>query len=154
MTKRNIVLVMAAALVLQIALTEQVYAWVGCPVDVRFSPLCYQTFKCKAQGGMQYYPSGGRFWFDFGGIGLERCKCYTLVCGTSIDNLVCLGSGRTNRYGQIHIYGRINTGDLCNAQVALVLTEDVDRRLGCMIDWDPCRYLLGACRINYKDTYD
>ena len=152
MTKRNIVLVMVAALVLQVALTGQVYAWAGCPVDIRFSPLCYAQFNCKAQGGMQYYPSGGKFWFDFGGIGLERCQHYVLVCGTSIDNLTCLGSGWTNKYGQIHIYGRINTGDFCYAQVALVLAKDVDCCHGCLIDWNPCRYLLGACRINYHDT--
>jgi hypothetical protein len=153
MTKRNIVLMVVAALVLQFVLAGQVYAWVGCPTDVRFSPMQTGTLKYGAQGGMQYYPSACEFWFDFGGIGLENYQDYTLVCGT-ISDLICLGHGTTNGWGQIHIRECINTGDLCDLKIALVLTEDVDCVGGYMTDWEPSRYLLGKDSINYEDTCD
>ena len=155
MAKRNIVFMVVAAIVLQMAMAGQVYAWVGCPVDVRLAPWCEDTFICKAQGGMQYYPSLCWFWFDFGGIGLESCQDYTLVCGT-FDDLIYLGCGTTNRWGQIHIRECVDTGDLCNVRVALVPSEDLmcfgDRLCIPMWKFHPCRYLCGKTCINYDDT--
>ncbi|MEJ2702289.1 MAG: hypothetical protein P8Z79_07585 [Sedimentisphaerales bacterium] len=153
MKKRNVVLVVVAALLLQLAMAGQVYAWVGCSTDVRFYPMEEGTLKYGAQGGMQYYPADCEFWFDFGAIGLESCQDYTLVCGDASD-LICLGSGTTNEYGQIHIRDCINTGDLLDLNVALVLTEDVDCDDGYMIDLEPDRYLLGVDTVNYDDTCD
>ena len=152
MKKSTIIFLVAATLIFQVAVTGQVYARGGCRENINFYPVCPKVFKCGARGAMQYYDADCRFRYDFGAIGLWRCTEYTLVCGTDPGNIICLGSGKTNRYGQIHIRDCVDVGDLCNMKVALVLSCDVDCCNGCMLDWQPYKYLLGDCDINYVDT--
>jgi hypothetical protein len=117
-----------------------------------------------AWGKMRYRLSGSEFNFVFNGHDLEPGWDYTLIYYPDPwpgDSLICLGSGVANDSADVHIMGRVDTGDLpadydenAGAKIWLVLTADVD----CdsdpthMVGWNPTEYLFEFDLITFDDT--
>ena len=107
-----------------------------------------------AWGKMKYNMSGDEFDFVFNGHGLEPGADYTLIYypdpwpGTG---LICLGSGTVNEEGDVHIAESVETGDLTDAKIWLVLSGDVDCDGVQMIGWNPTEYLFEYDLITFTD---
>ena len=129
-----------------------------------------------AWGKMTYNLSGSTFDFVFNGHGLVPGKDYTLIyyCdpwpGTP---LVCLGTGIVDEFGDVHIMGSVETGDLpmsgdlnanedtttyddgsTGAKIWLVLSDDVVCGTGIKWPWHPAEYLFEYELINFEYIED
>jgi hypothetical protein len=126
-----------------------------------------------AWGKMKYNLSGSTFDFVFNGHGLEQGYEYTLIYYPDPwpgDGLISLGAGTVNEEGNIHIMGKVDSGDmpaasdlnhpdnggtgtppLTGAKIWLVLTGDIDGTEMEMIGWTPSEYLFEYNRI-FFDT--
>jgi len=114
-----------------------------------------------AWGKMKYNLSGAEFEFVFNGHGLQPGYYYNLIYypdpwpGTG---LICLGQGLVNDYGDIHIMGSVDTGDLPapgddndGAKIWLVLSGDLDCQNAFMGGWNPTEYLFEYDLITFDD---
>jgi hypothetical protein len=52
----------------------------------------------------------------------------------------------------VHIKGSIDTGDMLDAKIWLVLSSDVDCENAKMIGWNPTAYLFEYDLITFDDT--
>jgi hypothetical protein len=131
-----------------------------------------------AWGKMKYNLSGSTFDFVFNGHNLkgEVDTEYTLIyyCdpwpGTP---LICLGTGIVDEYGDIHIEGSEDTGDLpisgdlnanentttyndgsTGAKIWLVLSDDMICGTGINWPWHPAEYLFEYELINFEYIED
>ncbi|MBN1833214.1 MAG: hypothetical protein JW896_14010 [Deltaproteobacteria bacterium] len=119
-----------------------------------------------AWGKMNYNLVGPYFKFVFNGHGLEVDTDYTLIYypnypeGDGTD-LICLGSGMADEYGNVHINERLY--GLCDlpipedandgAQLILALTDDIDcEGAGVQETWDTAFYLFGFNLMRFDDT--
>ena len=115
-----------------------------------------------AWGKMKYNTSGSTFNFVFNAHGLEADTDYTLIYYPDPwpgSGLICLGSGTANDYADVHIMGRVDTGDLPaeadendGAKIWLVLSNDVDCDNHLMTGWTPAEYLFEYDLITFDDT--
>ncbi len=118
-----------------------------------------------AWGKMNYNLVGPYLKFVFNGHGLEVDMDYTLIYAPNYPEwdetgLICLGSGTSDEFGDVHINERIY--DLCDlpspddanngAQLILALTEDVDCDGAAMNAWNSPLYLFGYNLIRFDDT--
>ena len=124
-------------------------------------PDTWQIVDDGAWGKMKYNLSGATFDFVFNGHGLEVGSDYTLIYyadpwpGTGGFDL---GTGMVNEYGDVHIKGSVNTGDLPveaddndGAKIWLVLSSDYDSDNDKMVGWNPTEYLFEYDLIIFDD---
>jgi hypothetical protein len=121
-----------------------------------------------AWGTLHYSTYGDEFEFKFNGHdytndenGILVDTSYTLIYypdpwpGTG---LIKLGEGTShlcyldNPYVMIQIVGSCDTGDLENAKIWLVLSDDLGEDK--MTGWNPAKYLFENELINFEDTSD
>jgi len=100
-----------------------------------------------AWGKMKYNLSGETFDFVFNGHDLkgEVDTEYTLIYYPDPwpgSGLICLGTGTVDEFGDVHIMGSIDTGDLEDAKIWLVLSSDVNCEIAEMVDWQVAEYLF------------
>ena len=136
-------------------------------------PATWDIVPDGAWGKMKYNLSGSTFDFVFNGHGLEQGYEYTLIYYPDPwpgDGLISLGAGTVNEEGNIHIMGKVDSGDmpaasdlnhpdnggtgtppLTGAKIWLVLTGDIDGTDKKMIGWTPSEYLFEYDRI-FFDT--
>ena len=129
-------------------------------------PGAWTIVEDGAWGKMKYNLSGSKFEFVFNGHYLEPGYDYTLIYypdpwpGTG---LICLGSGMANEYGDVHIKGCVETGNLPadfdvneGAKIWLVLSCDVncggEDEEARMVGWSPTFYLFEYDLITFDDT--
>ena len=114
-----------------------------------------------AWGKMKYNLSGLEFDFVFNGHGLEPNTDYNLIYYADPwpgNNGALIGSGTTNRGGNIHLKDSVDLGmDLpdpadANAGAKIWLVPSVDYDGSKMIGWDPTEYLFEYDLITYDDT--
>lgn len=127
------------------------------------TPDTWEIVDGGAWGKMKYNLSGPTFDFVFNGHGLEAGWSYTLIYYPDPwpgNNLICLGSGTANEYGDINIMGSVNTGDLPTdedtaplggAKIWLVLSDDVNYGVQ-MTRWNPTEYLFEYDVITFVYT--
>jgi len=110
-----------------------------------------------AWGKMKYNLSGSTFDFVFNGhdlkgeVGIE----YTLIYYPDPwpgNGLICLGTGTVDEFGDVHIMGSVDTGDLTDAKIWLVLSDDVDCDVAQIVGWNPTEYLFEYDLITFDDT--
>jgi hypothetical protein len=134
---------------------------------VEKNPADWTTVPGGAWGKMRYRPEAKFFDFVFNGHKLDKRESYTLIYypdpwpGTG---LICLGQGMADDRGNVHIMGKIATGDLPaaydenstipepGAKLWLVSSADVDCREGLtkMVGWNPTEYLFEKNLISYE----
>jgi len=126
-------------------------------------PSTWQIVPGGAWGKMKYNLSGPTFQFVFNGHGLVPGSNYTLMYYPDPwpgNGLICFGSGTANGYGDVHIQGAVNTGDLPaasdanypgGAKIWLVLSSDVSCGTA-MVGWNPTEYLFEYKLITFDDT--
>lgn len=106
-----------------------------------------------AWGKMSYNQAGAEFSYNFIGHGLKPGTGYTLIYYPDPwpgNGLVCLGEGRANRGGNLHIKSSADTGNLpsedddnAGAKVWLVLAGDVQcGEDSMMTGWNGADYLF------------
>jgi len=121
-------------------------------------PANWQIVEGGAWGKMTFNPEGSTFDFVFNGHGLEQYTKYTLIYYPDPwpgKNLICLGSGTSNRGRNVHIERSVDTGPLPDpndqnypdgAKIWLVLFDDVrcgdEQTEAMMIGWNPTQYLF------------
>jgi len=125
-------------------------------------PTDWSVVEDGAWGKMKYNLSGEEFEFVFNGHGLEADTDYTLIYypdpwpGTG---LICLGSGTTNRGGNVNIKNSVEIDFLPivldenfpeGAKIWLVLTSDVSCENG-MTGWNPSEYLFEEALIQFNE---
>jgi hypothetical protein len=115
-----------------------------------------------AWGKLKYNLQGARFEFLFNGHGLEREGDYTLITFPDpwpATGLICLGRGFSNRGGNLHMKGAVDTGNLPaagdenypdGARIRLVLSADVDCEARAMTAWNPEAYLFEDALIRFE----
>jgi len=116
-------------------------------------PETWEIVEPGAWGKMKYNMLGDEFDFVFNGHDLkgEIGTEYTLIYypdpwpGTG---LICLGTGTVDEFGDVHIMGSVDTGDLTDAKIWLVLSDDVD---SVMTGWNPTEYLFEYDLITFTD---
>jgi hypothetical protein len=114
-----------------------------------------------AWGKMKYNLSGSKFDFVFNGHELPTGVKYTLIYypdpwpGTG---LIILGNGTADEYGDVHIKGKIDTGNLPiagdtnpGAKIWLVISTDVGAE-GWIGGWTPEAYLFEDELITFAAT--
>ena len=106
-----------------------------------------------AAGLLKFNPDEDTFDFTFCGSGLKPLQEYTLGIRNPASARMCLGSRKAFKNGNITIRGSVDTGDLVDAEIILVLSDDVD----CgpppvMLDWNPNEYLFGDALFSFNDT--
>jgi hypothetical protein len=117
-------------------------------------PNTWEIVEDGAWGKMKYNLSGATFDFVFNGHGLAEGTEYTLIYypdpwpGTG---LICLGSGTVNEEGDIHIADSSDTGDLTDAKIWLVLTDDIDCGVSFKNVWNPTEYLFEYDLITFTE---
>ena len=114
-----------------------------------------------AWGKMTYNLSGCTFDFVFNGHDLkgEEDTEYTLIYYPDPwpgDGLICLGTGAVDEFGDVHIMGSVNTGDLEDAKIWLVLSDHVECDITWAVPWawTPEEYLFEYDLITFNDTDD
>ena len=125
-------------------------------------PSTWEIVENGSWGKMKYNLEGPDFNFVFNGHGLENGSEYTLLYypdpwpGTG---LICLGTGTADEFGDVHIKGSVDTGDLPaafdaneGAKIWLVLSSDVDCDNAAMAGWNPTEYLFEYDLITFDDT--
>jgi len=120
-----------------------------------------------AWGKMTYRTKAPRFRFVFNGHALVAGQDYTLIYYPDKDgnpwpreDIICLGSDRADEEGNVHIKGRVDTGDLPNpdtdinegAKIWLVLSDDVDCDEEMIFGWNPTEYLFEYDLISFDST--
>jgi hypothetical protein len=130
-------------------------------------PITWEIIEDGAWGKMKYNLAGPNFYFVLNCHNLETGLEYTLIYYPDKDgnpwprtDIICLGSGIANEYGDVHIKESVNTGDLPNtevdinpgAKIWLVLSSDVDCEGQVMDGWQPTRYLFEYDLITFDDT--
>jgi len=129
-------------------------------------PSTWQIIPNGAWGKMTYRIISPSFRFVFNGHKLQPGVSYTLIYYPDPwpgNNLICLGSGIADMYGDVHIASAVQTGNLpqptdanypTGAKIWLVLSTDVD----CvgppphMIGWNPTQYLFEYNLIVFTQT--
>ena len=126
--------------------------------------ITWEIVEDGAWGKMKYNLSGELFDFVFNGHQLESGSTYALIYYPNPwpgDGLICLGVGMADEYGDVHIQGKMATGDLPaagdeGAKIWLVLESDVecgnDSGNPQMIGWNPDRYLFEYNLITFVAT--
>lgn len=126
-------------------------------------------------GKMSYNLAGPYFKFVFNGHGLTPGTEYALIyypapgtepmaAGDPVANLMCLGSGVCDEYGNVHIANKLYE-ELCDlpypedgnypkgAQLILAPAGQIDCTAGTeTAGWDPATHLFGYTLIVYEDT--
>ena len=126
-------------------------------VDLFEKDAAWDIVSPGAEGTLQFDPFGTTFDFCFQGSGLVPLQEYTLIYypdpwpGTG---LICLGSRRAFKNGNTTIRGSVDTGDLDDAKIWLVLSEDVDCGIPEMVGWNPEEYLFENNLIQFHDLDD
>jgi hypothetical protein len=125
-------------------------------------PATWEIVEEGAWGKMQYTLAGSEFDFVFNGHGLENGSEYTLIYYPDPwpgSGLICLGTGTADEFGDVHIMGSVDTGDLPaeiddneRAKIWLVLSKDVDCEAQNMVGWNPTEYLFEYDLITFDDT--
>ena len=115
-------------------------------------PVTWEIVENGAWGKMTYNQSGSTFDFVFNGHGLEVGGDYTLIYYHSWSVVICLGSGTADEYGDVHIGGSENTGDLTDAKIWLVLSANVNCGECKMSVWNPPKWLFEYDLITFDDT--
>ena len=108
-----------------------------------------------AWGKMKFYPKGSEFDLVFNGHGLEEDYDYTLIYYPDPwpgNELIVFGSDIADEEGNVHIKAKVDTGDLEDAKIWLVLTDDVDYDNQKMVGWNPTEYLFEHNLIDFEDT--
>jgi hypothetical protein len=125
--------------------------------------LTWNIVENGSWGKMKYVLSGELFDFVFNAHNLTLYENYTLIYYPDPwpgEGLIVLGKGMVNDEGNIHISGKINTGDLPalndenfanGAKIWLVLTDDVDFDELKIIGWNPSEYLFEYDLISFND---
>ena len=119
--------------------------------DDTVDKITLSTWKVGAEGLLKFNPDEDTFDFCFCASGLVPLQEYTL--GIYDTDQMCLGSRKAYKNGNIKITGSVDTGDLEDYEVILVLSDDVD----CgpppvMLDWNPDEYLFGDELFSFNDT--
>jgi len=131
----------------------------------------WEIIEDGAWGKMLYLLSFPDFRFVFNGHGLEPEHSYSLIYYPDPwpgNGLIKLGEGVVNADGNVHIFGKVETGDLpasyddnfpLGAKIWLVYSEDVqydpntgDPSTNMMIGWNGPEYLFEYDLINFDDT--
>jgi hypothetical protein len=116
----------------------------------------WEVVEDGAWGKMKYNLMGPTFDFVFNGHGLAG-GMYTLIYYPDPwpgNGLICLGDG-TARGGNVHIKGSVETsGDLIDAKIWLVPSDDVDCVSQIMKGWNGEEYLFEYNLITFDDTDD
>jgi hypothetical protein len=127
-------------------------------------PATWEIVEDGAWGKMKYNLSGSKFKFVFNGHQLVPDTDYTLIYYPDPwpgAGLICLGTGTSDEFGDVHIKAAVDTGDLPaaddanpGAKIWLVLSSDVDCTEGMtrMIGWNPLGYLFEYDLITFDDT--
>ena len=107
-----------------------------------------------AEGLLKFDPDEDTFDFIFCGSGLKPLQEYTLGIRNPASARMCLGSRKAYKNGNIKITGSAETGDLADADIILVLSDDIQ---DCgppptMAAWNPDEYLFGDELFNFNDT--
>jgi hypothetical protein len=128
-------------------------------------PDTWEIVEDGAWAKMKYKVAGPEFNFVFNGHALVPGEDYTLIYYPDPwpgMGLICLGSDRANRDGNIHIAESVDTGDMPapedenidGAKIWLVLSADVDCDEAEMVGWSPTEYLFEYDLITFDDTSD
>ncbi|MBI4479314.1 MAG: hypothetical protein HY651_04765 [Acidobacteria bacterium] len=124
----------------------------------------WQIVPEGAWGKMRYNLSGPSFDFVFNGHRLLTGDNYTLIYAPDPwpqYPLFCFGSGTVDSYGNIHIAGSAQPGDLPivadsnypgGAKLWLVWTSDVDCTLKQFVGWNGTEYLFEYNKITFDQT--
>lgn len=148
----TVVAIMLATPVVSSALTKE-FLWL-----FEKDPSTWDVIDDGAWGYMDYRPEYKTFAFWFGALGLEPDTDYTLIYYPDPwpgAGLICLGSKSSNSVGKLSMSGSTDTaGDLSDAKIWLVLSDDVDCGAQQMIGWNPDDYLFEYDLINFLDTDD
>ena len=127
-------------------------------------PETWEIIKHGAWGKMKYNISGPEFVFQFNGHGLEPGWSYTLIYYPDPwpgYGLIYLGEAIAGKNGNIKIKNSLITGNIPvedddnypdGAKIWLVLSQDIDLRMQCMVGWNPTEYLFENNIIKYQDT--
>ena len=107
---------------------------------------------CRAKGLLKFNPDEDTFDFCFCASGLKPCQEYTLGIYDTVR--MCLGSRKAYKNGNIKITGSVDTGDLEDAEIILVLSDDVDCTIPDLVAWNPDKWLFGDESFNFNDTND
>ena len=163
MYKKLVVFVLAALLVAfisQSAMSQRVPSGPAGRSDVGHlylfekNPDNWEIVKGGAWGKMTYDLCGSTFDFVFNGHKLHPDWNYTLIYYPDPwpgKGLICLGDGKADQYGDVHIMNQVNTGNLPatfdsnypnGAKIWLVLSADVNCDSAMMIGWNPTKYLF------------
>ena len=145
----------------------------GCPVAGGGPWPILDDSRKKGRGALEYSLWGKRFSFSFQGHRLPPKTGYTLIYYPDPwpgSDLICLGSGKTNKGGNVEIHGRKDIGTglpasydanfnpvspswAVGAKILLVLSDDVQCADGAkMLNWNPASYLFEYNLIVYEKT--
>jgi hypothetical protein len=114
---------------------------------------------------MQYRRTGPLFVYGLNAHRLVPSTQYTLIYYAHPwgSPTTCLGRGRSNEYGDVHLMDAVDTGDLPaaydgnypgGAKIWLVLSRDVDCDARRMTAWRPAEYLFESGLITFDDLDD
>jgi len=129
---------------------------------VEKDPSDWSVVPGGAWGKMRYRPEATAFDFVFNGHKLQSRESYTLLYYPDPwpgSGLICLGVGMVDDEGDVHIMGKIATGDLpaaadenypTGAKIWLVSSADVDCAGATMVGWNPTQYLFEKNLITYE----
>ena len=129
---------------------------------VEKNPADWTVVAGGAWGKMRYRPEAPAFDVVFNGHKLDARESYTLLYYPDPwpgSGLICLGVGMADDWGNVHIMGKIVTGDLpaafdqnfaTGAKIWLVGSADVDCAGKTMIGWNPTEYLFEKNLITYE----
>jgi len=122
-----------------------------------------------AWGKMTYRTTAPKFRFVFNSHALVPGQDYTLIYYPDKEgnpwpraDIICLGSGRADEEGNVHIRKAVDTGDLPNpetdinegAKIWLVLSDDIDCDEEMIFGWNPTEYLFEYDLIMFDSTLD
>lgn len=129
------------------------------------NPADWTAVPGGAWGKMRYRPEAKFFDFVFNGHKLDARANYTLLYYPDPwpgSGLICLGTGMADDWGNVHVMGKITTGDLPaafdanatipapGAKIWLVRSADVDCTGRTMVGWNPTEYLFEKNLITYE----
>ena len=117
-------------------------------------PDTWEIVEDGAWGKMKYYPEDEEFNFVFNGHGLEGKEDYTLIVYPDPwpgKGLIVLGDDISCKNGNVHIKGSVDTGDLDDAKIWLILTADYSAGMEKMTGWHPTEYLFEHNLIDFTD---
>ncbi len=127
-------------------------------------PSTWEIVEDGSWGKMTYNTSGSELKYVFNGHQLVAGQDYVLIYYPDPwpgEGLICLGTGRVDENGNLHLRGPIDTGDLPaenddnypdGGKIWLVLLDDVDCDEAQMIGWNPAEYLFEYDLVTFDDT--